>query len=96
MINKHEPYLERYIYSLVLEKKIKDAINVIKKNKDKKNSNFFDANLLLILDSLKKRGSSPKVSTKKILLSLTELFLFELIEYFICFFLNKDSIFSVL
>ena len=54
LINKHEPYLERYIYSLVLEKKIKDAINVIKKNKDKKNSNFFDANLLLILDSLKK------------------------------------------
>ncbi len=54
LINKHEPYLERYIYSLVLEKKIKDAINVIKKNKDEKNSNFFDANLLLILDSLKK------------------------------------------
>ncbi len=54
LINRHEPYLERYVYSLVLEKKIKDAINVIKKNKDKKNSNFFDANLLLILDSLKK------------------------------------------
>ena len=49
-----------------------------------------------ILDSLKKRGSSPKVSTKKILLSLTELFLFDLIEYFICFFLNKDSILSIL
>ena len=54
LINKHDPYLKRYIYSLVLENKVSQAINVIKNNKDKKNTNFFDAHLLLILDSLKK------------------------------------------
>ena len=54
LIDKHDPYLERYIYSLVLENKITKAINLVKKNKGKSNTDFFDANLLLILDSLKK------------------------------------------
>ena len=54
LINKHDPYLKRYIYSLVLENKIIQAINEIKRNKGKNNSNFFDAYLLLIVDSLKK------------------------------------------
>ncbi len=54
LINNHDPYLERYVTTLVLEKKISEAIDVIKKNANKKNTNFFDAYLLLILDSLKK------------------------------------------
>ena len=54
LLNRHDPYLERYIYSLVLENKVLQATNIIRNNKDKKNSNFFDAYLLLILDSLKK------------------------------------------
>ena len=54
LVNQHDPFLQRYIYSLVLENKVSQAINMIKNNKDKKNSNFFDAYLLLILDSLKK------------------------------------------
>ena len=54
LINRHNPYLEKYIYSLVLENKISQAINEIKRNKKNENSNFFDAYLLLILDSLKK------------------------------------------
>ena len=54
LINKHDPYLKRYINSLVLENKVSQAINVIKNNKYKNNSNFFEAYLLLILDSLKK------------------------------------------
>ena len=54
LIDKHDPYLKRYVYSLVLENKVTQAINVIKKNKDKNNINFFEAHLLLILDSLKK------------------------------------------
>ena len=59
LLNKHDPYLKRYIYSLVLENKVKQAINVIKNNKDKPNIKFFDAYLLLILDSLK-RGDFDK------------------------------------
>ena len=35
LINRHEPYLERYVYSLVLENKVSHAINVIKNNKNK-------------------------------------------------------------
>ena len=54
LLNQHEPYLKRYVYSLVLENKITQAVNIVKKNKGKNNSNFFDAHLLLILDDLKK------------------------------------------
>ncbi len=54
LLNKHDPYLKRFVYSLVLENKVSQAINLIKRNKDKNNSNFFDAHLLLILDDLKK------------------------------------------
>ena len=54
LVNEHDPYLKRYVYSLVLENKVSQAINIIKNNKGKNNSNFFDAYLLLILDSLKK------------------------------------------
>jgi len=54
LINRHDPYLKRYIYSLVLENKVSQAINVTKNNKDLSNTNFFDAYLLLIVDSLKK------------------------------------------
>ena len=54
LLKEHDPYLKRYIYSLVLENKVSQAINIVKNNKDKKNTNFFDAHLLLILDNLKK------------------------------------------
>ena len=54
LLNKHDPYLKRYVYSLVLENKVSQAINVIKNNSHKKNTDFFDAHLLLIIDSLKK------------------------------------------
>jgi len=54
LLNRHEPYFKRYINSLVLENKVQRAINIIKNNKNDNNSNFFDAHLLLILDSLKK------------------------------------------
>tara|TARA_B100000575_G_C23126236_1_gene652532 strand:- start:890 stop:2575 length:1686 start_codon:yes stop_codon:yes gene_type:complete len=54
LLDEHDPFLERYVFSLVLENKVQNAISVIKKNNEKSNSNFFDAYLLLILDSLKK------------------------------------------
>ena len=54
LINKHDPYFKRYIYSLVLENKINQAIYLIKNNKSEENLNFFDAHFLLIIDSIKK------------------------------------------
>ena len=56
LLNKHDLYLERYVYSLVLENKVAQAINVIENNSNKSNSDFFDAYLLLIIDSLKKNN----------------------------------------
>tara|TARA_Y100000992_G_scaffold270873_1_gene211461 strand:+ start:1645 stop:3330 length:1686 start_codon:yes stop_codon:yes gene_type:complete len=54
LINNHDLFLKKYVYSLVLEDKVLQAINVVKNNKYKNNSNFFDAYLLLIIDCLKK------------------------------------------
>ena len=54
LIENHDPYLKKYLYSLVLENKVNKAINSVKSNKDRDNTNFFDAHLLLILADLKK------------------------------------------
>ena len=54
LIDDHNPYIKRYVTSLVLERKVTQAIKVINGNKTKIDQNFFDANLLIILDSLKK------------------------------------------
>ena len=54
LIENYDPYLKRYLYSLVLENEINKAINLVKSNKDRVNTNFFDAYLLLILSDLKK------------------------------------------
>ena len=54
LINKHNSYLKRYVNSLVLENKVAQAINVIKNNNNKNNIDFFNAYILLVIDSLKK------------------------------------------
>ena len=56
LINQHEPYLERFVKSLVLEDKVAQAINIIKTNNKKSNSDFFESYILLALDSLKKNN----------------------------------------
>ena len=60
LLNKHEPYLKRYVYSLVLENKVNQAINVIKQNKNK--SEFFEKYLLLTIDSLRRDDFSKALS----------------------------------
>ena len=54
LLNRHEPYLEKLVMSLVLEDKVIQAINLLKTNED--NSKFFEAYILLALDSLKKNN----------------------------------------
>ena len=54
LIKQHDSYLKRYIYSLILEGRVQEAAKEIKQNLSKGNSNFFEAHLLLALDSLKK------------------------------------------
>ncbi len=53
LIDKHSGYLKDYIFALVLNGEIKKAIAQIKRNK---NSNFFESELLLIIDNFKKKN----------------------------------------
>ena len=55
LINAHDPFLKRYVSSLVLENKVLQAIQIIKQNYENENIDFFDSYLLLIIDSLKKK-----------------------------------------
>jgi len=56
LIKQHTSYLSSYTYSLVLEGKVQQASSEIKQNLTKKSSNFFEAYLILSLDSLKKKN----------------------------------------
>ena len=56
LIKKHNSYLENYIYALVLEGKVQQAAIEIKQNLTEDNSNFFEAHLILALDSLKRKN----------------------------------------
>jgi tetratricopeptide (TPR) repeat protein len=56
LIKQHDSFLESYVYTLVLEGKIQQATSEIKKNLTDGNSNFFEAHLVLALDSLKRKN----------------------------------------
>jgi len=58
LLNKHDPYLEKYIHTLVAEDKVRQAVNEINQNLNKNNSRFFEARLILAIDSLKKKDFS--------------------------------------
>jgi len=56
LIKKHNSYLQKYVYSLVIEGKVQQATSEVKQNLTENNSNFFEAHLILALDSLKKKN----------------------------------------
>ncbi len=60
LLNKHEPYLKRYVFSLVLENKVNQAINIVKQNKNK--SEFFEKYLLLTIDSIRREDFSKALN----------------------------------
>ena len=67
LIQKHDNFLKEYVFSLVLDGQIKRAIDQIKVSKNSNNSNFFELNLLLYLDSLvKKKYKKAAKRLKKI------------------------------
>ena len=56
LIKNHNFYLENYLYALVLEGKVQQAASEIKQNLTEDNSNFFEAHLVLALESLKRKN----------------------------------------
>ena len=94
LINNHDPYLKKYVNSLVIEGKISRAIKELKFNLGKKNSNFFEAYLLLTLDSIRKKNFKE---SKKYLDKISnfkengnfELIIYESLKNYIYLFENK-------
>ena len=56
LIKKHNSYLENYVYTLVFEGRVQQAASEIKQNLTEDNSNFFEAHLVLALESLKRKN----------------------------------------
>ncbi len=53
--NKHDQFFKKYIFSLVLNQNVKGAIQELKLQKNKKKIDFFEAYLLLAIDSIQKK-----------------------------------------
>jgi hypothetical protein len=58
----HESYIKKYIFSLIQSGKIKKAVNEIKTMKNEKFIDFFEAQLLLVLNSLKNNDYEKSTS----------------------------------
>ncbi len=94
LLDKHDPYLKQYIYSLILDEKIGLAIKELKSNRNNKNADFFEGYLLLTIDSIIKEDFKK---TRKYLNEISRfknqsnlnLFIFESLENFVYVFENK-------
>ena len=97
LINKHDPYLKKYIFSLVMEGKINESIKKLKQFSGEKSSDFFEAYLILTLDSIKKKNFK---NSNKYLNELSrfkenstfELIIYESIKNYIYLFENKQTL----
>jgi len=69
LLNKHEEYFKKLIFSFVLNQNVERAIQEIKFLKNKNQTEFFEAQLLLLIDSINKKNFSK---TKLYLNSLAE------------------------
>jgi len=67
LLNEHDQFLKKYVFSLVADGQISKAIKYIQYSKNKNNSSFFEAKLLLVLDSINKKNF---VKTSKLLTNL--------------------------
>ncbi len=79
--NKHDEYFKKYILSLVLNQNVKGAIQEIRIQKKSKKVNFFEADLLLLIDNLQKKKFNQSNLYLKKLLNYTYAGTFEAIIY---------------
>ncbi len=94
LINKHDSYLKRYVNSLVLDNKVPQAINALNNNSKKSNSDFYDAYIILTIDSLKKNNfkKADKYLTESLKFQdedRVNLVIFETLKQYIYTFTNK-------
>jgi len=61
LINEHAIFLEKYVKALTVEGQIQKSINIIKQNRGKENSQFFEAELLLLIDNFKKNKFNQNI-----------------------------------
>ena len=61
LISKHEKYLKKYVINLTTNGEVQKSINVVKRNRNKSNSKFFEANLLLLIDNFKKKKFNENI-----------------------------------
>ena len=61
LINNHEIFLERYVKALAINGQIQKSINIIKQNRGKENTQFFEANLLLLIENFKKKKFNQNI-----------------------------------
>ena len=96
LIQKHDNFLKKYTFSLVLNGKVNKAINQIKTSKNSKSSNFFEANLLYVLDSFKRndfKQTSKRLKKLKIFQDngTYEFIIYKTLESYNSLFLNKKK-----
>jgi len=93
LIKKHDSFLKEYVFSLVIDGQVKKAIKQIKLHKNTNNSNFFEAHLLLALDSMDKKKynqASRRLEKLKLFEDIgTYQFIYQTIESYNSLFLNK-------
>ena len=56
LLKTHDQFLKEYVYSLVEDGQVEKAIKQIKYSRNKNSSSFFEAKLMVILDSIKKKN----------------------------------------
>ncbi len=97
LINKHDPYLKKYIFSLVMEGQINKSIKKLKQFSGEKSSDFFEAYLILTLDSIKKKNFKNSNNYLNELSRFKEdstfkLIIYESIKNYIYLFENKQTL----
>ena len=94
LLSGNTEFLKKYIFSLVIDGQVPEAIREIKNLKNKENGKFFESNLLLALDGLHSRKFAK---TSKLIADLEsykgndnyKLIIFETLKSFNQLFLNK-------
>jgi len=94
LIVKHDNYLKKYVFSLITAGQVEKGIRQAKHWKNNANSNFFEAKLLLVLDSMSRKNftNSEKILNELKLYKTNdtyELIIYETVNIYNSLFLNK-------